>query len=176
MENKKGQIVESLVYQWKEPYPEIKVREKNSLYARAMLDNLGGRNSEMSAVSMYFYNHFITQKYPEIADAFHHISIVEMHHLEIFGQLALQLGEDPRLWSWDRGYRVYWSPSYHLHPVKIREVLDYALQEEKAAIDKYTKQADMIKDDGIVQQLHRIVEDERVHISLLNQLIEACSP
>ena len=38
------------------PYPSIEVCEKNRMYAKAMLANVGSCNSEMSAVSLYFYN------------------------------------------------------------------------------------------------------------------------
>ena len=37
-------------------YPPVKVCEKNPRYAMAMLSNIGACNSEMSAVSLYFYN------------------------------------------------------------------------------------------------------------------------
>lgn len=39
-----------------DPYPPIQVKGKNAYYARLMLSNVGGRNSEMGAVSTYFYN------------------------------------------------------------------------------------------------------------------------
>ena len=41
------------------PYPEIHIHTQNMSCARWMLDNLGGVNSEISAVSLYFYNHLI---------------------------------------------------------------------------------------------------------------------
>ncbi len=75
------------------PYPPIRVKQRNPVYAKDMLDNLGGANSEMSAVSLYFYNFLVTAENREISEAFRQISIVEMHHMEIFGTLARQLGE-----------------------------------------------------------------------------------
>lgn len=108
---------ESVAYQAATPYPPIKVTAKNPRYAAAMLDNMGGQISEMSAVALYFYNHLITSDCKEVADTFHHISIVEMHHLEIFGSLALLLGENPRLWSRrGRSGYVFWSPGYLRYP------------------------------------------------------------
>ena len=68
------------------PYPPIRITKQNKSYAQAMLDNMGGRVSEMSAVSLYFYNHLITEKFPEVAELFHKISVTEMRHLEIFGK------------------------------------------------------------------------------------------
>ena len=75
------------------PYPPIQVCGRNPRYASAILSNVGACNSEISAVSLYFYNSLITKEYGgDISECFHHISIVEMHHLDIFGQLALLLG------------------------------------------------------------------------------------
>lgn len=81
------------------PYPDIRVAGKNPEYARAILSNIGGDDSEMSAVSLYFYDHVMTLELPDVSQAFHSISIVEMRHLEIFCKIALQLGADPRLWE-----------------------------------------------------------------------------
>ena len=53
----------------------------------------------MSAISLYVFNHLITEYNPDVSAVFHKVSIVEMHHLEIFGNLAQQLGEEPRLWT-----------------------------------------------------------------------------
>ena len=50
------------------PYPPIRITKQNKSYAQAILDNMGGRVSEMSAVSLYFYNHLITEKFPEVAE------------------------------------------------------------------------------------------------------------
>ena len=42
------------------PYPPIKAESGNPAYARVMLDNIGGSNSEMSAISLYVFNQLIT--------------------------------------------------------------------------------------------------------------------
>ena len=43
------------------PYPPVKVDGKNPQYAAAILSNIGSCNSEMTAVSLYFYNSLITR-------------------------------------------------------------------------------------------------------------------
>ena len=91
------------IYADKSEYPEVCVQEKNRQYAAAMLGNVGACDSEMSAVSLYFYNGVIAEgKFEEISECFHKISIVEMHHLHTFATLANLLGADPRMWSVER--------------------------------------------------------------------------
>lgn len=154
------------------PYPPVCVNEKNFSYAKAMLDNFGGSNSEMSAVSLYLYNNLITESCENIPYIFHKISIVEMHHLEIFGKLARLLGENPRLWSYRGRQRTWWTPAYNHYPTVLKELLINAIRGETAAIQKYTYQIHHIQDLHIVELLKRIILDEEVHVSIFRRLYE----
>ena len=81
------------LYAHQSPYPPVCIKEQNPLYGRMMLDNMGGQESEMSTIGLYIYNSiFLTSDTARIAEIFKNISIVEMHHLKIFGKLADQLG------------------------------------------------------------------------------------
>ena len=160
------------LYQAKMPYPPVKAMCENRTYAFAMLDNVGGNNSEISAVSLYFYNHLRTASCAEIASCFHHVSIVEMHHLEIFGTLALQLGVDPRLWTRSRNQMVYWTPRYNQYPVELSKLLTNAIQSEEKAIEKYQYQIEHIEDCNIVENLKRIILDEQIHIQVFQDLYQ----
>ena len=105
----------------KTPFPEFETEGVNLIYAREMLDNMGGIVSEMSAVALYFYNHLITHDQQEIAEIFEVISIEEMRHLEVFGELALDLGEDPKLLGVYRHAKYWWSPSYNKYPIRFKK-------------------------------------------------------
>lgn len=167
----------SLSFSAGQPYPEIAVQCKNPVYARWMLDNVGGSNSEMSAISLYIYNNMITGTYEDVSYIFHKISIVEMHHLNIFGKLALLLGENPRLWTKKGRRNVYWTPGYNHYPLQLAPLLLNAVNGEKAAIAKYQQQICQIDDTLIVENLKRIILDEQIHLQLYQQLYkEYCSP
>ena len=155
------------------PYPKVQVKGVNPGYARAMLDNMGGVNSEMSAVSLYFYNHLVLESIQEeLAKVYHQVSIVEMHHLELFGELALQLGADPRLWARTPCGRQYWSPGYNRYPKPLKQMLCHSIQGEKAAIRKYEAQSKQIEDEGVICILKRIIEDEEKHVELFTGFLE----
>lgn len=164
---------ERFIYADDSDYPEIGIQEKNRQYAAAMLSNIGSCNSEMSAVSLYFYNSVITGgRFDEISDCFHKISLVEMHHLHIFASLANLLGADPQLWSVERGRYRYWSPSCNRYCRNIAELLRGAIQGEEQAIAKYTKQMGWIADCNIQRQLARIILDEKCHIRIFERLCD----
>ena len=114
----------------------------------------------------------INRAYEEVSDCFYHINMVEMHHLKMYGELALRLGADPRLWSWQNRQRVYWTPGYNQYPREIKTLLTNAITGEKAAIRKYQSQAESIEDPHIVALLKRIILDEELHVEILTGLYE----
>lgn len=155
------------------PYPPIQTESRRRDYAYAMLSNIGSNHSEMTAVSLYFYNSVIVNPdYADFAQCFHKISIVEMHHLDIFASLASQMGLDPRLWSMENQGMCYWTPAYNSYPRKIREVIENSIQGEEATIQKYTRQAETICDTNIVKILKRIILDEKHHIEIFQAMLE----
>ena len=155
------------------PYPPVKADSQRPEYAYAMLSNVGSENSEMSAISLYFYNSIILNpEYGNFAKCFHKISIVEMHHMDIFATLAYQMGLDPRLWASKNNKSCYWSPAYNNYPGQIREVIENSLKGELAAIQKYTRQAETISDSNIVAILDRIILDEQHHIEIFHNMLE----
>lgn len=160
------------------PYPPVQVLGPNARYAAAMLSNIGSCNSEMSAVSLYFYNSIILRPLEaDMAESFHEISIVEMRHLDIFGRLASLLGADPRLWSCARGSRKeYWSPACNKYPQPPLALVQNALAGECAAIAQYRRQAGWIQDPYIVENLNRIIVDEECHVAIFRQMIERLCP
>lgn len=168
-----GYVRGGLECQAMEPYPPVQAAGRNPRYAAAMLDNIGGNNSEMTAVAGYFYAHLMTHDCPEAADAFHRISVVEMHHLEIFGELTRQLGEDPRLWGCPQGRKIWWSPGYLQYPRRLGPIIRTAVHWEKGAIRKYRSQLRWIGDPNICENLRRIIADEEAHLRVLATLYDA---
>ncbi len=170
MEEKKETNTESVIYASRLPYPEIKTERENPTYAKIMLDNMAAANSEMSAVAAYFYNSLVTGV-TEITTAFHQISAVEMRHLQIFGELAVQLGENPRLWTQRRNTRTYWSPSMLHYPADLKDLLHTALENEQAVIVTYQRQIEYIEDKYIQEILDRIIKDEQIHVEVFQNLL-----
>lgn len=153
------------------PYPPIQVASRNRYYAKEMLDNVGGVGSEMSAVCRYVYNNMVTTEYEEIHKTFKEISIVEMHHLQIFGDLSLQLGETPRMWTQRGNRKVYWSPQYVDYPGNLKKMFHSALEGELRAIDKYKSQCRRIEDPNIIENLSRIIIDEELHVEIFRETL-----
>lgn len=69
------------------PYPKVAIEAPNETYGLMILDNVGGMNSKISAISQYIYDHTITSKeFLELKQIFLDISMVEIHHFKyIYG-------------------------------------------------------------------------------------------
>lgn len=154
------------------PYPSIDGLDMNVMYGQMMLSNLGGIQSEMNAVSLYFYNHIIMEQvWPELALAMHEISLVEMHHLEIFAHMCCHLGVDPRLWDCQHDFLEYWSPGYNVYPRQINSMLENAIMQEEAVIKTYEYQASCIDEPIIQEMLQRIILDEKLHVEIFQHFL-----
>ncbi|MDR0532006.1 MAG: demethoxyubiquinone hydroxylase family protein [Oscillospiraceae bacterium] len=157
--------------------PPIRVQGVNLAYAEMMLGNIGGRNSEMSAVAHYTYNRLVTQdSYTEASNLYHKIRIDEMRHLETFGRLALLLGAEPRLWqSAANGAGCgmeYWSPAYVCYCTDdLESILQSSIGEERDAIEKYEAQTAAIGDPYVRDMLRCVICDEDRHITMLRELL-----
>ncbi len=156
-------------------YPVVKAEKPNLSYARMILDNIGGCASEMTAITLYAYNHVIFKEYEDVASAFGKVNIAEMRHFDIFSELALQLGENPRLWTQRYSQKVFWSPSCVKYSKQLVEALSIAVEEEKAAIKKYESQIEQIHDGNVVENLQRIIIDEKQHEEIFTRLLEKYS-
>jgi len=158
-------------YRINEPYPPVRVVGPNPVYACSMLGNIASIISEMSDIVRYSYIAVVTKpKYSWISKCFHDVSIVEMYHLNIFSELALLLGADPRLWVCSEKHPQWWSPSFISYPRELRALVEESIKAEKAAIRKYSKEARNIRDTNIVAILNRIIRDEEHHLQIFNEI------
>ena len=152
------------------PYPDVRIEEENSSYARYILDNVGGHNSEMTTISFYFSSALHVNS--ELITLLNRINQVEMRHLMIFSSLAQKLGETALLWTNCGRRKVWWSPSFIDYPANLSEILENAYHGEQSTIEKYQWQMDKISDCYVKKILYRIIEDEKIHKNIFKQLIE----
>lgn len=166
-------IFENLLFQAQAPYPEIVVSEKNYNYASMIAEAYAGRESEMTAVLQYSFQHFIKDASDEnVAKALAGIAVVEMHHLEMLGEMLYQLGSTP-IFAGRR--RQIYSASAVNYETDLVKLLNVDIENEYAAIDYYRYINARIDDEGINRVIDRIIEDEKVHIKCLKVLLEYAS-
>ena len=155
------------------PYPPIRVQGPNPAYAEMMRSNMASANSEMTAVAQYRFARLMSlDADPYISNLFNKVSMVEMHHLDVFSRLALELGAEPRLWHCRNRRMEYWSPRHanYAH-CTVEDLIKAALEGEHASIRKYECQLGCIADPHIAALLRRVIEDEREHVKLWEEVL-----
>ncbi len=155
------------------PYPPAEVKEKNPYYARLLLNNYAGQNGEMTAITLYLYQHLITEKcYEELSDSLECISIVEMRHLEMLGELISKLGGNPLFRTQNQGRSIYWSGKFVSEIQDPRRFLMKNIEAENIAIRDYKTRVCQINDPLVQNLLERIIKDEEHHITIFRRYLD----
>lgn len=161
------------LYHANEPYPEIRVENKNQYYAEILMDDYAGFISEFSAVSQYMYHSLKSVKSIEyLSNMWRNISIVEMHHLDILGQLITLLGGKPIYRGSFSTSCQYWNGNFVYYGDNICNQLNADLKSEYQAIYNYENHIYMIDDKYIRENLKRIILDEQIHIKYFESAIK----
>ena len=159
-------------YASKEPYPEVVVREPNEHYARLLMEDYSGKDSEFTAATQYIYHHFVSAREKEAATALEKIAIVEMMHMEKLADAIIQLGGDP---TYKQGCDKSWTAENVAYGETLLQRLHMNLASEYGAIHNYRSHIRQISDPCIRALLARIIKDEEIHICRLQELIEKYS-
>lgn len=162
-------------YQVPEPYPKIKPDKSDKKYIKLVFQDYCSRNGELTAVTEYIHSHITISEDNEInkqaADAFRGISIIEMFHFELLGDLINDLGEDPKFVS---GKDISWKGSFVPYGKNLREKLKNAVISEEIAIKNYENHIRLIESKEMKKLYKRIVLDEKLHLEIFTKLLKKC--
>lgn len=156
------------------PYPPIRVREKNQMYANILSFDYCGPVSEMSAITQYLMdeNRLSCDKCAA-AKTILGIAMAEMIHLQKLGELIFLLGGNVDFIArQNNGKRMMWTPEYLKSPDTARRIMQSGIEDEQAAINQYKMHIRNIQDEYVNAVLFRIIQDEEYHIMLLKAMME----
>lgn len=152
-----------------EVYPAIAVSEPNLQYARMLLPSLAYAKSETSAILTYMYQHWtLSCDFPRIGNTIFRIGKVEMHHMNMLGELITLLGLRPAF-CFDR--RSCWNGNMIDYTTNIAFALRNNITDEEAAVQFYRNTAQKIKDPKICGILERIAMDEALHVEIFKSML-----
>lgn len=155
-------------------YPVVRVEKENIEYAKILSLDYASDISEDSAIHLYTYQALILEKtHPEISKTLKHIAITEMKHLELLGKAIHLLGLPPKYVSYTSdNIKRYWTSSFINYTTFLKNMLKQDIKSESMAIENYRKHKETINDAYIKQLLTRIIEDEQVHLSIFQRLLD----
>ncbi|HEK25321.1 MAG TPA: ferritin-like domain-containing protein, partial [Hydrogenobaculum sp.] len=115
---------------------------------------------EHSAIIQYLF-HAYTMHDEALENQLEEIAREEMKHLRMFAHKVVELGGIPAI---DSRAEVF------LEAPTIQDILELDIQAESMAIDEYSKQLKDIKDKDIVSMFERIIDDEKSHLHIFEDL------
>lgn len=150
-------------------YPKLQNVIKNPVYAQKLYEDFSGSMGELSTILQYIYEHINVDNDTTISQIMLSISVIEMRHLKMIGDLIQKLGLPPyyinsNLKPWNIDYIKYDTGN-------IKETMQYNIYMEREAIKGYKRAIMGTRNISIQKLLNRIILDERTHIDIFTRLI-----
>ena len=129
---------------------------------------------ELNAVLQYFYHffNFDKQGYKEIAADLESIAIAEMLHIEMLGKTILALGAQPIYCQNPPTAFNFYSAKYVSYSRNLVNMLEDDILGEKRAVAQYTKMLCRLKNEQVKKIISRILEDEKLHLAKLEEILQ----
>ncbi len=156
------------------PYPSLVGIEKDVKSAMIISSAYCTMHGELNAIMQYFYHYlkFKSLGDEQTAEIIMGISVAEMHHLQILGELLDKLGVNPVFTKVPPYMYNYYSTagvSYSVTPIKM--LID-DVSGELLAVKQYEKMANTLKNERISAIIKRIALDEELHVKVLKDRLE----
>lgn len=151
------------------PYPPLDKITKDLKSAQIIAPSYAGYHGELTAILQYVYHHFYFAQEgdDETASVLVGISVCEMQHLDIIGEMLIKLGVDPvftQVPPYPCGFFTSEKVSYSktAHKMLIDDVSG-----EMLAIREYDRELSLLDNEQVASVIERIRLDEELHVKAL---------
>lgn len=152
-------------------YPKITVNKKNPSLGYKLFELYAGNISELTAVNQYSFQSIYLNDYIDLSNILKTISITEMEHIRILGELIKALGLTPYFISYINNKPIPWNSDYVNFTTNYREMLVSNINGENKAIEKYRNFLNETNDENIKKIIDRIILDEQKHVEIFSKLL-----
>ena len=153
------------------PYPPVKVTRENVRFAAQLSSAFGGSGGEFGTAEYVFQSVIFRSTYPEYADIFGRIAMVEMRHLNMIGELMKLLGLPPVYGEYENGVPSYWNGTFPDYTDDLASAILHDLDGEQKAYSAYVSLSRRSGDRCVFAVLSRIALDEMIHVNLLRGML-----
>lgn len=131
-------------------------------------------SGELNTTLQYVYHSFFFRKagYRDVAEKLLGIAIAEMHHLDLLGQTILSLGASPVYCQNPYSRFNFYSTKYVAYSCSLKDMLVDDILGERHAIASYSKMLVKLHSDKVKEIILRILEDEKLHLSTLEEILK----
>jgi bacterioferritin len=157
-------------YQIDKPYPQPMGLAANRSTGLTLLKCYCGQRSELTSMTQYMYLSMkCAAEQPPLSELLRTLAEVEMKHLFMLGSCINALGVNPKLRTLSDRRKSYWTGRNISYVESHREILRAGIENERAQILLYVSLTKQISNTQVNSLLERIVEDERLHESVLSE-------
>lgn len=128
---------------------------------------------ELNAILQYMYHYFNFKKrgYKQYAETLVSIAVAEMLHLKLLGETILALGAQPIYCQNPPTAYNFYSAKFVSYSCNLVNMIEDDIMDEKRAICQYTKMLKRLKNEQIKGIVSRILEDEKLHLATLKEIL-----
>lgn len=152
------------------PYPEVPTLYPNKRYCNLIYDILGGEKGELTAITQYSYQSITLIKEERISNILKQVAIEEMKHLEMIGNIIVNLGEKP-IYLNSKG-KVWTAENITYNFADLKEIIDLNIKAEEEAILGYKNILKYTNNMFLRRIYERIILDERTHLEVFKIIIK----
>lgn len=130
-------------------------------------------SGELNSILQYFYHYFNFEKqgYDEYASVLESIAIAEMLHLKLLGQTITALGAQPIYCQNPPTAYNFYSTKYVTYSREFVNMIEDDILGERHAISQYSRMILRLKNEQVKKIVSRILEDEKLHLEKLKQIL-----
>ena len=151
-------------------YPELVDVKENYRFGRMVYDSYAGGKSELTTILTYVFEFLTNEREKELVMALKMISMQEMKHMELLGEILVKLGFMPYYMN---TYGNKWcSDNVRSSFDNLNDMLKYNIEGENDAINEYKHLINVCDNDSIKDVLSRIIMDEENHIQVFKMFLE----
>jgi len=148
------------------PYPEV-TGEHDPETVAMLKEDYAGADSELTAITQYVFQSGRTADNDAFANACLQIGIIEMMHLDMLADAIETLGGTP---TFDDG-RTFWTAENVNYASDLRGMIMANIAAEQGAIINYEKHIAMTSNESVKALLHRIIQDEKLHLQFFQDML-----
>lgn len=149
-------------------YPEVPRLYPNKRYCNLIYDSLCGEKGELTAITQYSYQYITLKNEGRISNILKQIAIEEMKHLEIIGNIIVNLGEKPIYMNSKREAWTVDNLTYDFADLK--EIIDLNIKAEEESILGYKNILKYTNNIALRRIYERIVLDETTHLEVFKNI------
>ncbi len=132
---------------------------------------------EINAILQYNYHAvmFVGRGLDEYAELLDSIAVAEMIHLKLLGKLILALGAQPVYTALPPAGFNFYSTKFVAYSRSLKNMIEDDIISERHAIMSYAYMLDRLRNDRVSEIISRILEDEKLHLKSLTELLNKIS-